>query len=97
MLYNSIKNNSSTCLLSLFDNFSFELKGFERRRRCSKICFISICLSHSKFIVPNMVKKKLEGRLLKIMVPKVLLSKLDWFLSTIDVLWEKIAGLIEFS
>ena len=28
---------------------------------------------------------------------KVLLSKLDWFLSTIDVIWEKIAALIEFS
>ena len=28
---------------------------------------------------------------------KVLPSKLDRFLSTIDVLWEKIAALIEFS
>ena len=28
---------------------------------------------------------------------KVLPSKLDWFLSTVDVLWEEIAALIEFS
>ena len=28
---------------------------------------------------------------------KVLLSKLDWFLSTVDALWEKIAALIKFS
>ena len=28
---------------------------------------------------------------------KVLSSKLDWFLSTIDVLWEKITALIEFA
>ena len=28
---------------------------------------------------------------------EVLPSKLDWFLSTIDVLWEKIAALAEFS
>ena len=27
----------------------------------------------------------------------ILTSKLDWFLSTIHVIWEKIAALIEFS
>ena len=30
------------------------------------------------------------------MVSKVLLSKLDWVLGTIDVIWDNIAALIEF-
>ena len=56
-----------------------------------KSSYVFLCLY---FFVIIIYKKVVEVR---ITLFKVLSSKLYWFLSTIDVLWEKIAALIEFS